>query len=199
MSSADPAPADPGAGGASAGRRRLHTRTIVVEIYQRDDGQFDLEARLTDVKDHDLPLASGVRPAGTPVHDMRLSVSVDPAFNVTAAAGHSATVPYPGICETIGPAYASLKGLNLMNKFRAAVMQAMGGLRGCTHLSELAGVLPTAAVQAAAGVRKQDPDVQPFQLDRCHALVTDGEAVRKFYPRWYRSKPAGGEADKEVV
>lgn len=191
--------AQSGAGAASAGRRRLHTRTIVVEVYERDDGQFDLEARLTDVKDHDLPLASGVRPAGTPVHDMRLHVSVDAAFNVTDAAGHSSTVPYPGICETIGPAYAALKGLNLMNKFRAAVMQAMGGQRGCTHLSELAGVLPTAAVQAAAGVRKQDPNVQPFQLDRCHALVTDGEGVRRFYPRWFRSKPASNAQNNEVI
>jgi hypothetical protein len=181
---------DPGAPAASVGRRRLHTRTIVVEVYQRDDGQFDLEARLTDVKDHDLHLASGLRPAGSPVHDMRLNLSVDRDFNVTAAGGRSAIVPYPGVCETIGPAYAALKGLNLLNKFRAAVMQALGGARGCTHLSELAGVLPTAAVQAAAGVREQDPAVQPFQLDRCHALVTDGEAVRRFYPRWYRSRPA---------
>lgn len=187
--------ADPGAPAASAGRRRLHTRTIVVEVFERDDGQFDLEARLTDVKDHDLNLASGVRPAGSPVHDMRLSLSVDRDFNVTAAAGKSAIVPYPGTCETIGPAYGALKGLNLLNKFRAAVMQALGGTRGCTHLSELAGVLPTAAVQAAAGVRAQDPQVQPFQLDRCHALVTDGEAVRRYYPRWYHRKSAGAPVD----
>jgi len=183
--------ADRGANAASAGRRRLHTRTNVVEVFERPEGQFDMEARLTDVKDHDLQLASGVRPAGSPVHDMRLSLSVDQEFNVTAAAGSSSSVPYPGTCETIGPAYAALKGLNLLDKFRAAVMQSLGGTRGCTHLSELAGVLPTAAVQAAAGVRVQDPDLQPFQLDRCHALVTDGEVVRRFYPRWYRRKATG--------
>ena len=183
-----PSPADSGAPTAAPGnRRRLHTRTIVVEVYARDDGLTDIEARLTDVKDHDLALASGVRPAGSAVHDMRLNLSIDHDFNVLAARGASPAVPYPGYCDTIGPAYVALKGLNLLHKFRQAVMHAMGGVQGCTHISELAGVLPTAALQAAAGVREQDPVTQPFQLDRCHALVTQGEAVRHFYPRWYRA------------
>ena len=188
MSSADPGtqPPDPVAQ-QPVGRRRLHTRSIVVEVYARDDGLLDLEARLTDVKDHDLPLPSGLRPAGMAVHDMHLSVAVDSDFNVVAAGARSGSVPYVGACETIGPAYGALKGLNLLDKFRKAVMQAMGGTRGCTHLSELAGILPTVAVQAAAGMRRADPDQQPFQLDRCHALLTDGETVRRFYPRWYRA------------
>jgi hypothetical protein len=179
------------AAAAPAGRHRIHTRTIVVEIYARDDGLYDLEGRLTDVKDHDLALASGLRPAGQPVHDMHLTLSIDGQFNVVQAGARSRVVPYPGACETIGPAYAALRGLNLLQKFRKAVMQAMGGVRGCTHLSELAGVLPTAAVQAMAGLRRGEPELeQPFQLDRCHALATDGESVRLFYPRWYR----GGKA-----
>jgi hypothetical protein len=38
-----------------------------------------------------------------------------------------------------------------------------------------------------------DGAAQPFQLDRCHALKRDGEAVRQFYPRWYRpAAPAAG-------
>jgi Protein of unknown function (DUF2889) len=190
MSSTDlgaPAPVAPG------GRRRIHTRTIVVEVYARDDGLYDLEGRLTDVKDHDLVLESGLRPAGQPVHDMHLSLTVDAELNVIQAGARSRVVPYPGACETIGPAYGALRGLNLLQKFRKAVMQVMGGARGCTHLSELAGVLPTAAVQALAGIRRGEPDeVQPFQLDRCHALVTSGESVRRFYPRWFRDGKAAG-------
>jgi hypothetical protein len=27
---------------------------------------------------------------------------------------------------------------------------------------------------------------QPFQIDRCHALRSDGEAVRQHYPRWHQ-------------
>lgn len=194
-----PALPAPGARLAQAGRKRIHTRTIVVEVYSRDDGLLDLEARLTDVKDHDLALASGVRPAGQPVHDMHLSMAVDRQFNVIEAGARAGTVPYPGACGAIGPAYGKLKGLNLLNKFRRAVMEIMGGTRGCTHISELAGVLPTAAVQALAGIMHADPDTQPFQLDRCHALVTDGESVRRFYPRWYRNPGAGAPRPDDPV
>ena len=55
-------------------------------------------------------------------------------------------------------------------------------------------VLPTAVVQAFAGVvldtrGEHDGSQQPFQIDRCHALRSDGEVVRNIYPRWYRAKP----------
>ena len=73
--------------------------------------------------------------------------------------------------------------------------QRLGGILGCTHLTELAQVLPTAAVQAYAGevirhVRRATSDTEtPFQLDRCHALRTDGAAVAKYYPRWAVKSP----------
>jgi hypothetical protein len=99
-------------------------------------------------------------------------------------------VPYPGYCNQIEPEYKRLIGLNLARDFRRNVRERLGGVCGCTHLTELAGVLPTAAIQGFAGeVRQQDAGPQerkPFQLDKCHALVTTGAAVAKFYPRWYR-------------
>jgi hypothetical protein len=27
---------------------------------------------------------------------------------------------------------------------------------------------------------------RPFQIDRCHALRSEGEVVRLYYPRWHR-------------
>ena len=102
-------------------------------------------------------------------------------------AAHSLAVPYPGQCEAITPAYKKLMGLNLLKGFRAAVRERLGGIDGCTHLSELAAVVPTAAIQAFAGERAhlRSAEEKPFQLDHCHALRTDGDAVRQFYPRWY--------------
>jgi hypothetical protein len=35
----------------------------------------------------------------------------------------------------------------------------------------------------------------PFQLDRCHALETTSETVRRYYPRWYR----GGAKKQETT
>jgi Protein of unknown function (DUF2889) len=100
-------------------------------------------------------------------------------------------MPYTGLCGEHGDAYAKLVGLNLLKNFRAAVRERLGGVLGCTHITEMAQVLPTAVVQAFAGdVIDTRGDTegapQPFQIDRCHALRKDSEAVRLFYPRWYR-------------
>lgn len=37
-----------------------HRRAITVEAYLREDGLWDIEARLTDTKPRDIPLASGM-------------------------------------------------------------------------------------------------------------------------------------------
>lgn len=179
-------------------RRHVHTRSIRVDAYVRDDGLWDVEAQLVDTKSRDLQLASGVRAAGDPVHDVTLTITIDTDLNVRDARASTASVPYPGFCNAIEPAYAKLIGLNLLHQFRRHVRERLGGMRGCTHLTELADVLPTAAIQAFAGerVRKPQPaadgtERQPFYLDSCHALVTTGPAVAQFYPRWYRGAATG--------
>ncbi|ATE62398.1 DUF2889 domain-containing protein [Thauera sinica] len=170
-------------------RRRVHTRRIEVEGYLRDDGLYDLEASLSDVKDQDFPISSGLRRAGDPVHLMRVRLTLDGEFNIVDAVACSDRVPYPGHCDTIGPAYRALIGLNLVRGFRRTVGEMFADVRGCTHLSELLLALPTAAIQTFASFRRDDEDTvgKPFQLDRCHALETSSEAVRRYYPKWYRA------------
>jgi hypothetical protein len=99
-------------------------------------------------------------------------------------------MPYPGHCDEHGDAYRALVGLNLLKGFRQAVHERLGRIVGCTHLTELTQVLPTAVVQAFAGdvlkTREGESDQRPFQIDGCHALRADGAVVQAFYPRWYR-------------
>ncbi len=177
----------------SASRQRIHLRSIMLEGWKRADGLWDIEARLTDCKDHDYPLASGMRRRGDPVHDMWVRVTIDRGFNVLGAAVSSDAVPYPGGCDTIAPAYRQLVGLNLSRGFRRTVGEMFEGVRGCAHVTELLLSLPTAAIQTfASEVRETDDSAgKPFQLDRCHALETSSETVRRYYPRWYRSKKVG--------
>lgn len=179
---------------ASDGRTKLHRRTVALEAFLRDDGAVDLEAELTDVKPTDLKLQSGVRPAGEPVHRMRLRITVDTrTFCVTAAEAVSERVPYPGYCEPASAAYQAMVGLNLMKGFRRELRERLAGIKGCTHLTELAQQLPTLAIQAMAGSaiarRAQEESERglrkPFQLDSCQALRADSEAVRRYYPKWY--------------
>ena len=105
-------------------------------------------------------------------------------------------MPYPGLCDQHGNAYGRLVGLNLLKGFRAAVKERLGGVQGCTHISEMGQLLPTAVIQAFVGEvtdarESADTGRRPFQIDGCHALRADGEAVRTHYPRWYRSPKAG--------
>jgi len=175
-------------------RRALrHTRAIDIQAFAREDGLWDLDAHITDIKTIDTMLASGPRKGGEPVHDLWLRITIDKQLTIVDAEASSDAVPYPGHCNTIGPAYKSLVGLSLMKGFRNEVKQRLSGVLGCTHLTELAQILPTAAIQAFANDvwpvhERSTHHEKPFQLDKCHALKTDGGAVAEFYPRWSTQK-----------
>lgn len=173
-------------------RRPLHRRALDVQVFAREDGQFDVEASLSDTKSHDVPLAGSTRKAGDPIHEMHLHLTVDAQLTITAAASDTRWMPYAPACSDHGGAYARLVGLNLMKGFRQAVTERLGGTQGCTHITELCQVLPTAVIQALAGsvidTREGDADGNPpYQLDRCHALRRDSATVAQFYPRWHLS------------
>jgi hypothetical protein len=195
---------------AAPQRQFKHRRQIDVQVYSRGDGHWEVDATLVDVKSRDTILAGDVRPAGTPIHDMLLRLVVDEQLNILEAGSATRWMPYPGQCDQHGrehgdehgDAYSRLVGLNLLQGFRGALRDRVGDALGCTHLTELAQVLPTAVVQAFAGEvidtrGDQASSAQPFQIDRCHALRGDGDAVRTHYPRWYRSpaKAAPATAD----
>ncbi|WP_119153301.1 DUF2889 domain-containing protein [Caldimonas tepidiphila] len=183
---------------AAPQRQLMHRRSIDVAVYAREDGLWEVDARLADVKSHDVPLGGGVRRAGEPVHDMTLRLVIDEQFRILQAGARTEWMPYPGQCDAYGDVYARLVGLNLMQNFRRDVKSRLGGTAACTHITELTQVLPTAVLQAFAGTvikpEAGDPDGErPFQLDRCHALRADGEVARLFYPHWYRPAPPGDE------
>lgn len=191
----------------SVSRRSLrHTRRLEVEAFLRDDGLWDLDARITDTKTQDVILGASTRRAGSAIHDLRLRLTINATFSVIAVEAVSDAVPYPGYCDRTNALYQPLIGLNLKLGFRQQLMARLGGTAGCTHLTELAQILPTAAIQALSSqVERADhsqnsgAEAKPFQLDRCHALRTDGEVVAQFYPRWttkhgVQDDPAGAAA-----
>ncbi|MCL2657556.1 MAG: DUF2889 domain-containing protein [Betaproteobacteria bacterium] len=174
----------------ASGRRRLHTRRVEMEGFLRDDGLLDLEISLLDVKDVDLKMLAGDRLAGVPIHKMRIRLTIDMRFNIKAAAAETPGVPYVGHCEAIAPVYEKLVGLNLFNGFRKATKDLVGGVHGCTHLTEMLPLFPTLAMQTMTSMISEDSGThKPFQLDRCHALDSSGEVVRRYYPKWFKAHP----------
>ena len=182
---------------AAPQRQLKHRRQIDVQVFARGNGLWEVDATLSDVKTRVAQMAQGPRPAGTPIHEMLLRLVVNEQLDVLEAGAETRWMPYPGHCDAHGDAYGRLVGLNLLQSFRKHLRDRLGGVLGCTHITELAQVLPTAVVQAMAGEvidTRGDTDgaSQPFQIDRCHALRSDGEPVRLYYPRWYR--PAASAA-----
>jgi hypothetical protein len=186
---------------AAPERQLKHRRSISVQIYSRGNGLWEVDAHITDVRSREIRMAHGMLPAGEPIHDMLVRLVVDESFNVIEAGAETRAMPYPGQCDAFSDVYGRLVGLNLMRGFHRAVKERLGGVQGCTHITELTQVLPTAVVQAFAGEvidtrGDSEASEQPFQIDRCCALRADGVAVKTFYPRWYRaptsSVPTGG-------
>lgn len=176
---------------AASDRQLKHRRRIDVQIYARGNGLWEVDAHIADVRPNETRMATGMLPAGDPIHDMLLRLVVDEQFNVVEAGAETRAMPYPGECGNYGDLYSRLVGLNLMRGFRHGVRERLGGVKGCTHITELTQVLPTAVVQAFAGevidTRGEGADsTQPFQIDRCHALRADGPTVKTYYPRWHR-------------
>jgi Protein of unknown function (DUF2889) len=172
-------------------RQSLHHRRIDAQGYRRDDGLFDIEGHLLDTKDADFKLASGVRSAGEPIHSMWLRITVDRALTIVDVEAATEAMPYVGVCDTITGDYRKLVGLRIGPGFKEALRKALGGAKGCTHLTELVNTLATTAFQTVAGLGVSDPHVKPLHIDRCHALRADGQVVAKFYPRW-KTAPEDG-------
>jgi hypothetical protein len=180
-------------------RQPLHRRAIEIQGYKREDGLYDIEGHLVDAKPYDFKLAAGLRRAGEPVHDMWLRITVDRTLTIVDAAASMDAMPYVGECNAIEPAYRKLVGLAIRPGFHQRLKELLGGVRGCTHVTELAGMLATAAFQTMAGQGLQDPEKKPFQLNGCHALAETSRVVGRFYPKWYRgTEPvqAAGEEDR---
>jgi len=172
-----------------AARKPLHRRAVEVEAFEREDGLFDLDAHLSDVKPFPIDLLHGRREAGDPIHDFWLRLTIDASLTIVDVSVDARRVPLPGTCETVGPSYGALVGLNLLKGFRKALQARLGRTLGCTHLSELATLLPTAALQslgprrvaATAGSASQPP----FFIGQCHAYDRSGEVVRRHFPQWF--------------
>lgn len=165
----------------SAPRRRLlHTRTIACHGYARSDGLFDIEAHMRDTKADTADLLFKTVPAGEPIHEMRITLTIDSTGMIHAAVASTDSGPSP-YCAEINAAYASLAGVRIGAGFMKQVRERVGGRNGCTHLTELLGPLATTALQTLMGSRGiggNGSSQRDEMIDNCHAWRADGEIVR---------------------
>ena len=173
-------------------RALKHTRNINIDIFSRDDGLWDVDAHFVDVKPIDFPLTSFVIPAGRPVHDFWLRLTIDIRGTIVDSIADYDHEPFAGHCHRIQPSYKKLVGLKVLKGFRNGLKERFSGIDGCVHMNELAEVLPYAIIQAFAfgdldtrhKAGLDNNGQRPIELDGCHALRIDGPAAAEFYPQW---------------
>jgi hypothetical protein len=114
--------------------------------YRRDDGRWDVEGRLADVKTRDVKLGGMHIAAGEPYRTLALAVTVDDTHTILDArveldvetAGSAA-------CERAAAACETLRGRRIDGLFAADTAARFAHAADCPHLAELfSAVIATA-------------------------------------------------------
>lgn len=187
-------------------RNKMHTRAILIEGYERADGQFDIEASIVDTKSFGFHhTRRGWIAPGQSVHEMVVRLTVDTDKVVRDIEVHTEAAPYLD-CFTVQPAFKKLIGASLAKGWRHAVNQAVGGTDGCTHIKELLGPVATIAFQTMSGGQRALREAQalppeqvprPYFLDKCKGWDVSGEAVKELLPMFYVPRAASGGTAKD--
>lgn len=175
-------------------RRVLHRRHIDCYGYQREDCLWDIEAHLVDTKNYSFKTPSrGELSPDEAVHEMWLRLTLGDDFFIHAVEAVIDAAPFD-ICPTAASRLQALKGLQIVPGWNRQIKELLGGIKGCTHLTELLGPVATTAFQtiypATRARRLQqetaNPDKKPQIIDTCHTFSSTGAIVKRHWPRFYK-------------
>jgi len=195
-------------------REAMHTRRIEVQGFLREDGLLDVDARLVDTKPYSFANdARGEVPAGLPLHEMLVRMTVDEQLVITACEAVTLHSPYPN-CGGGAEGMGVLAGLALKAGFLKAANERLRGPLGCTHIREMLQQIATVAHQTMWPVRERararrlaeeqraDPSKvlradadedggSSQQVNTCFAYSSAGPVVRQRWPHLYTGEAAG--------
>lgn len=176
-------------------RRKLHTRTIMIDGYEREDGLFDVEATIQDVKTYPFDVAYRSVAPGEPLHHMHARLTVTPEMEIVGAKAETFAGPFD-ICPGGAESFDRLIGLTIKPGFLKAANERLGGVIGCTHLRELLQQMATVALQTTFVLRSKrdaaNADTPPKQLNTCYAYDSNRSAMKARFPQFYTGPAAEG-------
>lgn len=177
-------------------RQPMHCRDIRCEGFLRDDGLIDIEGQLTDTKPYDFENRDrgGYIRAGEPLHGMSIRIAIDESMTIREAEAVMDHTPY-NYCKSVGDIFERLVGITIGPGWTRKVRDTVGGVQGCTHLTELLRNMATTAFQTMVSVRHQlapadQPqsyqDYVPFLINTCHTHAEDSPVVQENWPDFYK-------------
>ena len=186
----------------AAARKAIHTRNIDCRGYEREDGLWDIEGHLTDAKAFNWRRREGMveLPAGEPVHDMWIRLTIDLDMRIHEAIAATDAGPYHA-CGDITPNFAALKGRIIRRGWTKDLQTVVGGPNGCSHMWELLGRVAAVAYQSTGAARSRHRPVQPGQIPhqfmRCHMYTPTSHATLQRWPHLYSGpKPLASDDDR---
>jgi hypothetical protein len=168
-------------------RHEVHHRVIDMRAFARDDGLFDVEARLIDRKPFGYvrPSSPTPVPAGKPLHDLSLRLTLDPECVVRGIEASSDVTPW-SLCKEAETTLQALVGERVARGWSSKVKQHLGGSASCTHLMEMLVTMGTTALQ---GMRGADPErrlTAEAKIDSCYAYGRQRSVVKMLWPAHHR-------------
>lgn len=175
-------------------REHIHTRTITTKGFRRDDGLWDIEGELTDIKTHpSASIGDFSRDVGQPIHHMKIRLTVDDAFKVHNALGAMPSSPFAECLPALMP-FQGMIGVTIGPGWRKAIDSAMGGIAGCTHMRELLAVMATVVYQTIPGYRRHERSrrgestpilTEPtHQMGKCITWDFNGAVIARVAPQF---------------
>ncbi len=191
-----------------APRKLLHVRSVECRGYAREDGLWDIEGSITDVKTY--PFESrfrGLVLANDPVHEMAIRLTVDDRLNIERAEAFTRRSPYE-VCPSAAWAFSKLAGLRIKGGWMNEVKERYGRAKGCTHLLELLYPVGTTAFQTVFAYREHLlreqglPEGEAMRrrgppTNSCYALAEDGPVVKRLKAEVAKLKIAADEKKLE--
>lgn len=189
-------------------RRLVHTRSINMQVFERDDGLFDAEAQLIDAKPFDFMRVGALElvAAGSPIHDLKVRITVDERLVLQAIEAAADVTPW-SVCREAEATLSCLVGVALARGWAKTVKERLRGAASCTHLAEMLIPLATTALQGILGVQSeaQRRAKAPQLVDSCYGFGAGTSVIQWLVPEQYQERagqaPASGlppaEADPQ--
>ena len=113
---------------SSAPRELKHTRAVTCHGYQREDGLFDIEGRMTDSKTYDIDNQDrgGQIKAGEYIHDMSIRLTLDLDFLIHQVEAVIDDSPF-NACPRISERFKQLEGVRIAPGWNAQIRRMFAG------------------------------------------------------------------------
>ena len=178
-------------------RTPLHNRNIFLRGFINENNLFEIEAELVDTKHYDVPNNDrGNILKGEPIHHMKIKCIIDKDKTIIFASALTLKGPFK-VCKYANRNFGKLAGIKIKPGWKKEALKIIGGLKGCTHISELLSPIATTAFQTIEGYKSQNnreikninhrKDEKPALIGTCHAFNPKGEIVKRIWPKWHEN------------